>query len=228
VSRACRRKDARRARRLRYVPHAHGNDVGATRTADRFGLHAKGGTEWYSVARNEIVADIRRVSHELALQQIMTNADGSRVDFINEALRTNFYGLLIFEIVNGQLIDFAEANSTRELLADAASSSETVETGTAEAKAAVEAAAMKTSTAAHLRVAEIWRAGANSENNGKDNREFASHMAFLPIAPTVGLRKLRIIERRDHPQFRRSLQTACHGLLRHPNRTRHGLSRRVL
>ena len=77
------------------------------------------------MARNEIVADIRRVSHELALQQIMTNADGSRVDFINETLRTNFYGLLIFEIMNGQLIDFAEANSTRELLAGAASSGET-------------------------------------------------------------------------------------------------------
>jgi len=100
-------------------------ETGLKHDYQRRGLHAKGGTEWYSVARNEIVADIRRVSHELALQQIMTNADGSRVDFINETLRMNFYGLLIFEIMNGQLIDFAEANSTRELLAGAASSSET-------------------------------------------------------------------------------------------------------
>jgi hypothetical protein len=49
----------------------------------------------------------------------MANADGGRVDFINEALRTHFYGLLMFEILNGQLIDFAEANSARELRADA-------------------------------------------------------------------------------------------------------------
>ena len=37
-----------------------------------------------------------------------------------------------------------------------------------------------------------------------------------------------IIERRDYPQFRRSRQTTCHGLLRHPNRARHGIGRRVL
>ena len=37
-----------------------------------------------------------------------------------------------------------------------------------------------------------------------------------------------IIKRLDHPQFRRSLQTTCHGLLRHPNRARHGVGRRVL
>ena len=44
----------------------------------------------------------------------------------------------------------------------------------------------------------------------------------------IASRTRPIIERRDHPQFRRSLQTACHGLLRHLNRTRHGIGRRVL
>jgi hypothetical protein len=37
-----------------------------------------------------------------------------------------------------------------------------------------------------------------------------------------------IIQRLDHPQFRRSLETACHCLLRHPNGARHGIGRRVL
>jgi hypothetical protein len=37
-----------------------------------------------------------------------------------------------------------------------------------------------------------------------------------------------IIQRLDHPQFRRSLKAACHGLLRHPNRARHGIGRGVL
>jgi len=37
-----------------------------------------------------------------------------------------------------------------------------------------------------------------------------------------------IIQRLDYAQFRRSLQTACHRLLRHSNRARHCISRRVV
>ena len=37
-----------------------------------------------------------------------------------------------------------------------------------------------------------------------------------------------IIQRLDHPQFRRSLQTARHRLVRHPDRARHCIGRRVL
>ena len=37
-----------------------------------------------------------------------------------------------------------------------------------------------------------------------------------------------IVQCRDHPQLRRSLQAACHGLLPHPNRARYCISRRVL
>jgi NAD(P)-dependent dehydrogenase (short-subunit alcohol dehydrogenase family) len=48
------------------------------------------------------------------------------------------------------------------------------------------------------------------------------------VAPSVDDRTRPIIERRDHPQFRRALQTACHGLLRHPHRTRHRIGRTVL
>ena len=44
----------------------------------------------------------------------------------------------------------------------------------------------------------------------------------------IASRTRPIIECLDHPQFRRSLQTTCHGLLRHPNRARHGVGRRVL
>jgi len=44
----------------------------------------------------------------------------------------------------------------------------------------------------------------------------------------IASRTRPIIERRDHPQFRCSLQTACHGLLRHLNHTRHGICRRVV
>src|SRR5271165_2197234 len=43
----------------------------------------------------------------------------------------------------------------------------------------------------------------------------------------IASRTRPIIQRLDHPQFRRSLKTACHGLLRHPNRARHGIDRRV-
>jgi hypothetical protein len=44
----------------------------------------------------------------------------------------------------------------------------------------------------------------------------------------IASRTRPIIERRDHPQFRRALKTACHRLLRHPDRARHGIGRRVL
>jgi hypothetical protein len=44
----------------------------------------------------------------------------------------------------------------------------------------------------------------------------------------IASRTRPIIERLDHPQFRRALQTTCHGLLRHPNRARHSIGRRVL
>ena len=44
----------------------------------------------------------------------------------------------------------------------------------------------------------------------------------------IASRTRPIIERFDHPQFRRSLQTTCHRLLRHPNRARHGIGRRVM
>jgi hypothetical protein len=91
----------------------------------RRGLHAKGGTEWYSVPREDIVADIRRVSHRLAIEQIMANATDGRVNYIDEALRTHFYGLLIFDIRDGELIDFAEVNSAKELMVDVGSSGET-------------------------------------------------------------------------------------------------------
>jgi hypothetical protein len=37
-----------------------------------------------------------------------------------------------------------------------------------------------------------------------------------------------IIQRLDHPQFHRALQAACHSLLRHPNRARHRIGRRLL
>ena len=37
-----------------------------------------------------------------------------------------------------------------------------------------------------------------------------------------------IIERLDHPQFRRSFEAAGHGLLRHPNPPRHHVRRRLL
>ena len=41
----------------------------------------------------------------------------------------------------------------------------------------------------------------------------------------IASRPRPIIERLDHSQFRRSLQAACHGLLRHPNLARHGIGR---
>jgi hypothetical protein len=44
----------------------------------------------------------------------------------------------------------------------------------------------------------------------------------------IASRTRTIIQRLDHPQFRRSLQAACHCLLRHPNRARHCVGRRVL
>src|SRR6201981_18975 len=44
----------------------------------------------------------------------------------------------------------------------------------------------------------------------------------------IASRTRPIIQRLDHPQFRRSLKTACHGLLRHLNRARHGIDRRDL
>jgi hypothetical protein len=44
----------------------------------------------------------------------------------------------------------------------------------------------------------------------------------------IASRPRPIIQRLDHAQFRRSLQTACHRLLRHPNRARRGTGRRVV
>ena len=49
---------------------------------------------------------------------------------------------------------------------------------------------------------------------------------FVPRA-RCGPSMLLLIERRDHPQFRGSLQTTCYGLLRHPSRARYGIGRRV-
>ena len=44
----------------------------------------------------------------------------------------------------------------------------------------------------------------------------------------IASRTRTVIERLDHPQFRRALQATCHCLLRHPHRARHGVGRPVL
>lgn len=65
------------------------------------GLHAQGGTEWHIAPREQIVADIRRISHRLEIDQIRVNASGREVEYLGATLSTNFYGLLTFTIRNG-------------------------------------------------------------------------------------------------------------------------------
>jgi len=80
------------------------------------GVHAQGGTEWYIVPRAQIVADIRRISHRLAIDQIRVNASGREVEYLDTALRTNFYGLLTFTIRNGELLELSVTDTAQELL----------------------------------------------------------------------------------------------------------------
>jgi hypothetical protein len=79
------------------------------------GLHAQGGTEWYIVPREQIVADIRRISHRLTIDQIRVNASGHAVEYLETALSTNFYGLLTFTIRDGELFEFSVTDAGREI-----------------------------------------------------------------------------------------------------------------
>jgi hypothetical protein len=80
------------------------------------GLHAQGGTEWYIVPRKQIVADILRMSHQLAIDQIRVNASDHKVGYLDSALSTNFYGLLAFSIRSGELVEFSATDAAQDLL----------------------------------------------------------------------------------------------------------------
>lgn len=74
------------------------------------GSRSQGGTEWFNVSRSQVMRDIWRICHDLARNQILANAN--EIPFIDPALSTNFYGLLTFDIVDGQIRHYEELEAT--------------------------------------------------------------------------------------------------------------------
>jgi len=62
---------------------------------------AGGGSEWFHVPREELRRDVITAAHELALNQMRTAAAGAA--FIRPELANYFYGLLMFDIFDGEL-----------------------------------------------------------------------------------------------------------------------------
>jgi hypothetical protein len=62
---------------------------------------AGGGTEWFNVSQEELRRDVIAVAHGLALNQIWATAGGA--EHIRPELANYFYGLLMFDMVEGKL-----------------------------------------------------------------------------------------------------------------------------
>jgi hypothetical protein len=69
---------------------------------DRHAPHrAQGGTEWFDVPREELRKDIVAIAHGLAISQMKANRTG--VQFFRPELSRYFYGLLVLDIVAGEI-----------------------------------------------------------------------------------------------------------------------------
>ena len=62
---------------------------------------AGGGSEWFDVPREELRKDVIDTAHELALNQMRAAAGGAAL--IRRELADYFYGLLMFDISDGEL-----------------------------------------------------------------------------------------------------------------------------
>ncbi len=70
---------------------------------------AGGGSEWFNVSREELRRDVITAAHELAWNQMRVAASGAAT--IRPELATYFYGLLMFDIFDGELHQSWDATS---------------------------------------------------------------------------------------------------------------------
>lgn len=71
---------------------------------------AKGGSEWFDIPREELKGDVLTVAHELASTQMRAAAAGATP--MRPGLANYFYGLLMFDIVDGELRHSWDATTT--------------------------------------------------------------------------------------------------------------------
>jgi hypothetical protein len=73
------------------------------------GERSRGGTEWFDMSRGQVVRDVQRICHEMAHHQILSNS--AEVPFLHSSNATHFYGLLTFDIVEGEILQYQETDA---------------------------------------------------------------------------------------------------------------------
>jgi len=69
---------------------------------------SQGGTEWIGRSRHDIIADVSAIASELHINQTLVNADRNRVLGIDPTMARHFYGLILLDIVEGEICRYRE------------------------------------------------------------------------------------------------------------------------
>lgn len=68
----------------------------------------RGGTEWVGASRHELVGDVCPIARELQRAQLLANANRGTVVVLDAPRARRFYGVVLLDIVDGELVDYRE------------------------------------------------------------------------------------------------------------------------